>query len=69
MIVTMRSTSAGVSDSIPSTGMPSAIFSSMPRRAGNSSFSWRARPRTWSVSSSSRLGTSATSLISPGSER
>ena len=28
------STSAGMSDSMPSTGMPSAIFSSMPAEAG-----------------------------------
>ena len=32
--VTMSSTSAGMSDSMPSTGMPSAIFSSMPAEAG-----------------------------------
>ena len=40
---------------MPSAGMPSAIFSSMPRMPGNSSLSWRARSRTACVSSSSRL--------------
>ena len=41
---------------MPSTGMPSAIFSSICARLGNSCCISRARWRTESLSSSSRLG-------------
>ena len=43
---TSRSSSAGASDSMPSTGMPSATFSSRPARLGNSCTISRARWRT-----------------------
>ena len=45
---------------MPSTGMPSAIFASIAERLGNSCCISRARWRTASLSSSSRLGGSAT---------
>lgn len=60
---------AGRSDSMPSTGMPSAIFSSICEIAGNPPISARARSRTSGVSSSSRLGGRSTRATSPGSER
>jgi|GEM_PF-3808708 len=60
---------AGSSDSIPSTGIPSAIFSSMPEIAGKPPISARARSRTSAVSSSSRVGGRSTLGTSPGSER
>ena len=60
---------AGSSDSMPSTGMPSAIFSSMPLMAGKPPMSALARSRTSAVSRSSRLGGRSTRGTSPGSER
>ena len=54
---------------MPSTGMPSDIFSSIDRRPGNDSVRPAARSRTASVSSSSRLAMRETSAISPGRER
>ena len=47
---------------MPSTGMPSATFSSSPARLGNSCTISRARCRTGAVSSSSRLGARLTAL-------
>ncbi len=54
---------------MPSTGMPSATFSSRPARLGNSCTISRARWRTAGVSSSSRLGASCTRSIGSGSDR
>ncbi len=54
---------------MPSTGMPSATFSSRPARLGNSCTISRARWRTGAVSSSSRLGASDTRSMGSGSDR
>ena len=63
------STSTGASASMPSTGMPSEMRSSMSVRPGKSVISALARARTSSVSSSSRHGGAHSPLSATSSER